>query len=128
VIEYGPASIRHTEAIARLHAYSWQMQYRGIFNDNYLDYDVVQDRLTVWKRRFENPSKDQFIVLAIDQDLLCGFGCAYLNHDQQYGTLIDNLHVHPDWQRKGILLKCTCGYYKKTSRPGNSMKVWEAYQ
>jgi len=102
VIEYGPASIRHTEAIARLHAYSWQIQYRGIFNDNYLDYDVVQDRLTVWKRRFENPSKDQFIVLANDQDLLCGFGCAYLSHDQQYGTLIDNLHVHPDWQRKGI--------------------------
>ena len=102
MIEYTPASEKHTEAIARLHAYSWQIHYRGIFNDDYLDHDVVQERMMVWERRFENPSKDQFIVLANDQDLLCGFGCVFLNHDQQYGSLVDNLHVHPDWQRKGI--------------------------
>jgi len=102
LIEYSPASERHMEAIARLHAYSWQIHYRGILNDSYLDHDVVEDRLMVWKRRFETPSKDQYIVLANDQDLLCGFGCVYLNYDEQYGSLVDNLHVHPDWQRKGI--------------------------
>jgi len=101
-IEYSLATARHQEAIARLHAYSWQIHYRGIFTDKYLDHDVVNERMNVWKRRFENPSKDQFIVLANDQDLLCGFGCAFLNHDPDYGTLIDNLHVHPDWQGKGI--------------------------
>ena len=102
MIKYAPASIRHTEAIARLHAYSWQVHYRGIFSDNYLDHEVVEERMMVWQRRFEKPSKDQYVVLANDQDLLCGFGCIFLNHDQQYGSLVDNLHVHPDWQHKGI--------------------------
>lgn len=101
-IQYSVASDRHCEAIAKLHAYSWQIHYRGIFNDSYLDHDVVQERLMVWQRRFENPSKDQFIVLAKDDDLLCGFGCVFLNHHKRYGSLVDNLHVHPDWQRRGI--------------------------
>ena len=102
MIQYSPASEQHTEAIARLHAYSWQIHYRGIFNDAYLDHDVVQERLDVWQRRFEKPSKDQFVVLANDQDLLCGFGCAFFNHDPEFGSLVDNLHVHPEWQGKGI--------------------------
>ncbi len=102
MISYSIGSFQHKEAIAGLHAYSWQMHYRGIFNDNYLDHEVVEERMVVWRRRFENPSKDQFVVLANDHDLLCGFGCVFLNHDQQYGSLVDNLHVHPDWQRKGI--------------------------
>ena len=102
MIEYAPASIRHTEAIARLHAYSWQIHYRGILSDDYLEHDVVQERMIVWQRRFENPVKDQFVVLANDQDLLCGFACVFFNHDQQHGSLVDNIHVHPDWQRKGI--------------------------
>ena len=102
MIKYTIGAEQHKEAIARLHAYSWQVHYRGIFNDKYLDHDVVNERLMVWQRRFENPSKDQYIVLANDQDLLCGFGCVYLNHDARYGSLVDNLHVHPDWQRRGI--------------------------
>lgn len=101
-IEYSVATDKHCEAIAKLHAYSWQIHYRGIFNDSYLDHDVIQERLMVWQRRFANPSKDQFVILAKEDDLLCGFGCVYLNHDEQFGSLVDNLHVHPDWQRKGI--------------------------
>ncbi len=101
-IEYCVASARHQEAIARLHAYSWQIHYRGILNDDYLDHEVVQERMSVWQRRFNNPSENQYIVLANDQDLLCGFGCVFLNHDRQYGSLVDNLHVHPDWQGNGI--------------------------
>jgi len=102
MIKYSIGSEQHMEAIARLHAYSWQIHYRGIFNDNYLDHHVLDERIQVWQRRFENPSKEQFVVLANDQNLLCGFGCVFLNHDDRYGSLVDNLHVHPDWQRRGI--------------------------
>ena len=63
---------------------------------------MVDERLEVWQRRFENPSKDQYVILANDDSLLCGFACVFLNHDDQYGSLVDNLHVHPDWQRQGI--------------------------
>lgn len=102
MIKYSIGTSQHQEAIARLHAYSWQIHYRDILFDQYLDHDVMQERMVVWQRRFENPTKHQFVVLANDQDLLVGFACVFLNHDQQYGSLVDNIHVHPDWQRKGI--------------------------
>lgn len=116
----------HMEAIAHLHAFSWQTHYRGIFNDSYLDHDVLKDRLEVWKRRFENPSKEQFVILAKDDDLLCGFGCVYLNHHQQYGALLDNLHVHRDWQGRGIgeeLVK-RCTRWVQEQAPHSPLYLW----
>ncbi len=124
MIKYSIGSSQHQEAIARLHAYSWQVHYRGIYNDNYLDHDVVQERLIVWQRRFNNPSKDQFVILANDKDLLCGFGCVYLNHDLQYGSLVDNLHVHPDWQRKGIGRSLMNHCVQRISELDNQFKMY----
>ena len=33
---------------------------------------------------------------------MCGFACTYGAHDENYGSLLDNLHVIPDMQSKGI--------------------------
>lgn len=123
-IEYCLAAPYHQEAIARLHAYSWQVHYRGIFNDQYLDHEVMQERMSVWKRRFENPSKDQYIILANDKDLLCGFGCVFLNHDPEFGSLVDNLHVHPEWQRKGIGRKLMNHCAQRVAELDNQFKMY----
>ena len=126
MITYSPALPEHMEGVARLHALSWQVHYRGIFYDHYLDHQVIDDRLEVWKRRFENPSKDQYVVLALDEQLLCGFGCVYLNHSPEYGALIDNLHVHPDWQGKGIGkgLMQQCCHWVTQKDPQSSLYLW----
>ena len=89
-------------AIAKLHADNWRKTYRGILSDQYLDDEIEQDRLDVWRERLQSPPDNQFITIAMSDDNLVGFSCVFLNDDSTYGSLIDNLHVAPDFQRQGI--------------------------
>lgn len=89
-------------AVATLHAESWRAHYRGAYRDEYLDGDVVQDRIRVWKERLSTPAPNQFVVLAEEDDDLIGFACAYGGHDESWGSLLDNIHVRPEHQRRGV--------------------------
>ncbi|MCG3723924.1 GNAT family N-acetyltransferase [Vibrio cincinnatiensis] len=90
------------ERIAHLHAQSWQQHYRGILEQDYLDHDVLQDRLLIWQVRLTNPPYNQHILLLEDQGVLLGFICAFGNHDVEKGTMIDALHINPDFQGQGL--------------------------
>ena len=89
-------------AVAALHAASWRLHYRGAYRDEYLNGDVVADRLHVWSERLAAPPPNQFVVLAEEGDALIGFACAYGRHDATWGSLLDNLHVRADRQRAGV--------------------------
>lgn len=104
-----PLQFRHArssdaDAIAALHSLSWQQNYRGILTDEYLDGDVVTDHLKKWRERCEHINHNsQFIWLAIgEDDQLIGLSCALLDNHPEWGTLLDNLHVHPDAMRQGL--------------------------
>lgn len=90
------------EEIALLHARSWQENYRGALSDDYLDNQVIDERKKVWKERFSKVDTNQITILAKDENKLVGLSCIFLNHDEQYGALLDNLHVHKDYKRLGI--------------------------
>jgi GNAT superfamily N-acetyltransferase len=97
-----------------------------MYRDEYLDGDVVEDRLGVWTQRFASPAEDQFVLLATDGDDLLGFVCAYGNHDVQWGTLVDNLHVRPDQQGRGIgrrLLEASA-IWSRQRYPGALLHLW----
>lgn len=91
--------------IAALHAKSWQENYRGIFSDDFLDKEVINDRIIVWKERFQNPSSEQMIWVAEIDNKVIGFLCAYFNESIVYGTLLDNLHISSDFQGNRIAPK-----------------------
>lgn len=97
-----PALASDAELIARLHAESWRQTYRGMYPDEFLDGDVVPNRLAVWKDRLREERADQGVFVAEDQGSLLGFVCAYGNADARWGSLIDNLHVRPDRKGGGI--------------------------
>ena len=88
--------------IAKLHARSWQENYRGSYSDYFLDHEVNHDRVEVWEKRLTTPAANQFTVLADKDGKLVGFVCAFLDADSEYGTLIDNLHVSKEAKGKGI--------------------------
>lgn len=90
------------DRIANLHAQSWQQNYRGSFSDEFLDNEVLDDRLAVWHERFNNPKENQHIVIAEENGLLLGFICSYFKESPIYGTYLDNLHVSDDAKGKGI--------------------------
>ena len=88
--------------VAALHAESWRNHYRGAYQDEYLDGDVVEDRLRVWGERLSSPAPNQFVVLAFEGDDLIGFACAYGGHDEIWGSLLDNIHVRRGHQGRGV--------------------------
>lgn len=126
MITYRTATPADADAIARLHTQSWQKHYRGMMDDRYLDEDIREERLAEWRKRMSSPNPEQHIVLAIDGEQICGFGCVYLNRDPEWGALLDNLHVLPDWQGRGIAreLMQRTGAWVQSQTPDSSYYLY----
>jgi GNAT superfamily N-acetyltransferase len=97
-----PATTADIHAIAKLHAESWRVTYRGQYTDTFLDGPVYDDRLSVWRNRLTSPTPNQHTIVAEDSDALLGFACAFGDHDPRWGTLLDNIHVEPTHKGSGI--------------------------
>ncbi len=113
------------KAIAMLHAKSWQQNYRGTFSDHFLDHEVLDERLEVWKNRLENPRGNQFIDLVEIDNAFVAFICGYVDDHPKYGTLIDNLHVDSKFIGQGIgekLMRDTAIFLKEKNKL--SMYLW----
>ncbi len=102
MISFRSATKNDYKMIATLHAKSWQQNYRGAFSDYFLDMEVLNDRLAVWKERLENPKRNQFVFLAEIENSFVAFVCGYIDDDPKYGSLIDNLHVDSEFIGQGI--------------------------
>ena len=98
---YREATYGDAVAIATIHADSWRVAYRGALRDEFLDGDVVQDRLRVWRERLAAPAANQLVVAAEEGHRLVGFACAYGREDERWGTLLDNIHVRREQHRRG---------------------------
>jgi GNAT superfamily N-acetyltransferase len=101
-ITYRTATEFDAPAIAELHAESWRANYRGEYRDEYLDGDVFEDRRRIWSERFQNPRPGQFVVVAERERKLVGFACVYGGEDPQWGSFLDNIHVRPGEQSRGL--------------------------
>jgi ribosomal protein S18 acetylase RimI-like enzyme len=101
-VAYRPALVSDADAIALLHTRSWRENYRGAYTDAFLDGELPEERMRVWRARLDRPRENQFVLLAFDGAKLVGFICAYGADDPQWGSLVDNLHVARDAKRTGI--------------------------
>ena len=102
MIVYREATVQDTENIAQVHALSWQRHYRGILRDEFLDNEVTENRLALWRSRFEQQSENQYIQVAEEEAILYGFTCVFLQSDPVWGALVDNLHVLSLHKGQGI--------------------------
>jgi GNAT superfamily N-acetyltransferase len=125
-VNYRAAVRDDAQAIANLHAESWRATYRGSYRDEFLDGPVFQDRLYVWEKRLSAPAVNQYVVLAEDERGVVGFGCAFGGDSEQWGSLLDNLHVRPALHRNGVGTRlisevarwCTANY------PDRGLYLW----
>jgi GNAT superfamily N-acetyltransferase len=88
--------------IAALHADSWRRNYRGAYADAFLDGDVLADRHQVWTRRLTGQRRDCVTIVAVADGGIAGFVHVVLDEDERWGSLLDNLHVSRDRQRRGV--------------------------
>jgi ribosomal protein S18 acetylase RimI-like enzyme len=102
-VKFRDASEGDIDAIAALHADSWRRHYRGAYTDEYLDGDVLADRLAVWTNRLQmRRSEDRCTIVAERDGVLIGFAHTILREHPEWGALLDNLHVQFDEKRSGI--------------------------
>lgn len=119
------ATSADSNKVASLHATSWRHAYRGALSDEYLAGDVESDRRQLWEMRLAEPTEGQHVLLAEDGGQLLGFVCVYVGEDRECGSYLNNIHVVPAAQRRGIgrlLLHATatvCG----ESQPGG-LYLW----
>ena len=64
---YRIAKPKEADVIAQLHAESWRTAYKDILKQEYLDGEMLQDRLAVWRARFNNPKENQHIIVAAEK-------------------------------------------------------------
>jgi GNAT superfamily N-acetyltransferase len=101
---YRPAAAADAPAVARLHAESWQRHYRGAFSDGFLDARAPAHLLALWTRRLagDGPLARTYLAQADDDPgEVLGFVHVRLGDDEQWGSLVDNLHVAHGRQRQG---------------------------
>ena len=99
-----PMTATDADTVAALHASSWRSAYRGIVPDDLLDGDLLAERQAVWRERLQgSAAAPAFGVIAEDPTgRAIGFTYVRLHDDPVWGTLVDNLHVHPDHKGRGI--------------------------
>jgi len=121
-----PATLRDVTVIAALHARSWRATYRGLLRDSYLDHDVDEERHRVWRARFDALTPDAFgAFVAEDESGPIGFA-AVLMHTSPTSALLDNLHVVPDRQRRGVgqRLMAESARWTLDRAPGAPLYLW----
>ena len=98
-----PATPDDIGAIARLHADSWRRNYRGAYSDEFLDGNVVADRLAAWTDRLApTPPTSTCTIVAELDGVVIGFAHTVVDDDPRWGSLVDNLHVVHGSKRRGI--------------------------
>jgi GNAT superfamily N-acetyltransferase len=101
-IELKPAQFSDYIIVAKIHAQSWQKNYRNILSDKFLNEEVEKERLEFWHKRFLSPLTTQQVMLATTDQNIAGFSCLFLDYDPHYGNLLDNLHIRQEFQNSGI--------------------------
>jgi len=125
-MQYHEARASDVERIALLHAKSWQCTYRGVLCDEFLDCDVVQNRLVHWQQRLQSPEKNQFVLLAEEGEFTQGFVCVFGKADAQWGALLDNIHVRPEMKGQGLgtELMHKAGAWVQANFPQSGLHLW----
>jgi GNAT superfamily N-acetyltransferase len=97
------AQLADANAVAQLHACSWQTAYRGILRDDFLAGPVREDRRALWHSRLAELNRaDQFVLVDEHEGTIRGFACGFLDADPEWGCLLDNLHVVPELKGQGL--------------------------
>jgi ribosomal protein S18 acetylase RimI-like enzyme len=98
-----PAEPSHAMAIARVHVRAWQVAYRSLMPQDYLDQLRPEDRAERYDFTHQDPLKP-YTIVACDGDVILGFATTMPSRDEDlsdYGELCA-LHVDPEQQGRGI--------------------------
>lgn len=100
---FRPAGAADAWGIADLHAESWRRHYRGAYSDAFLVGGVDASRREAWHARLGRPDTSAITTVAELDGKVVGFIHLILDLDPEWGALVDNLHVHYELKRQGLM-------------------------
>jgi GNAT superfamily N-acetyltransferase len=91
------------DAVAEVHVRSWQVAYRGLLPDEYLDALDPADRASRYTFGDMDPGHPQTTV-AVDAGVICGFATVAPCRDEDMSPAgeLYGIYVHPDWWNRGV--------------------------
>jgi len=125
-LRFRAACTGDAQAIAALHAGSWQRHYRGAFSDAFLDHHAAGYQLPLWTERLATPDPQARTIIAEREGTVVGLAHTLLGQDATWGALLDNLHVLHGLKREGIgtrLLALTAQAVLDAS-PSSGLYLW----
>lgn len=99
------ASIDDATDIADIHTNSWRDVYRGILTDNYLDDEIVQERLNFWHKKLATITAEETVLVIYSGTRAMGFIWTSQTGEPGYDAVIEALHI-------SVYAK-NCGYGKR---------------
>jgi ribosomal protein S18 acetylase RimI-like enzyme len=121
------ARINDAAEVAAIHCASWRSAYAGILEQSFLDGPIEADRAALWYDRLANPQTSQMVILAEEAPAQpVGFICAFGGVDQDWGSLIDNIHVLPTCcgQGYGARMMQDVATRLASYHPGMGIHLW----
>ncbi|MFB9887736.1 GNAT family N-acetyltransferase [Balneatrix alpica] len=119
------ATTADAEAIAALHTLSWQQTYAAIHSARYLHEQLPGEQRQQWQARLASPSPGEQIWLLEEDGRLQGFLSLKPEAEPEWGALLDNLHVHPDFHGQGLgyqLFIHACQWLHQQGK--NNLHLW----
>ena len=127
VIRLRRATPRNALEIAELHARSWRDTYAGMLPAAFLEHDVSQNRMTLWKARFDAPAASRdYIIVAMARSRVAGFACLMPppTGAASFGPLLDNLHVRAELKGRRIGSRLLTAVAREALRSADRMHLW----
>ncbi|MFC3532869.1 GNAT family N-acetyltransferase [Vogesella facilis] len=88
--------------LAGLHWRSWLAAYRGLLPERYLDELASGELVEKWQQRMGAAAGEYRVCIVRVGEVAAGFACLQPGFAPQQGVYLDNLHVLPVWQRRGL--------------------------
>ncbi len=129
-ITYRPADAADAAAIAAIHVASWRDAYATILDPSYLAGPIEADRLAHWTAALTDPPPNLLVEKAMEDERMVGFICVHRDHDPQWGSWVDNLHITPDMRGRkigeGLMRRAATLLSEQQAESGLHLWVFEA--
>lgn len=112
------ATVEDALDMGTLHTLSWQVAYKGIIDQNYLDAIDAQKRIEKWREIIENKTPTQTILVAELNGKIIGFASGNVHEEYKGRYFIQALYLHPSYFNKGLGVPLLEGFKKATRKLG----------
>lgn len=126
MILFREAKLSDASGIAEIHALSWRQNYHVALSAAFLKSELDAYMQQKWSERLSQTNDHQYIVLAEESNQLIGFACAYYKKEEEWGTLLDNLHVLGSEKGRGVgrLLMQQLADWLRSKDPKSTLHLW----